>query len=151
MTDSELEKERVNVDAIVSKADAFVRALQEQVETQKARADATAINAEQTCALIEQKFLILSGQFSQLENEKEQSFATLERRSTELAQAQGQIHKLEIEAVRPHFWIKLSWKQLKFDKVLLFVELQSTSCPNCLGANFNDSVCSICAQCDDYW
>lgn len=99
MTDSEFEKEHVNVDGIVSKADAFIRGLQEQVETHKARADATAINAEQTCALIEQKFLILSGQFSQLENEKEQSFATLERRSTELAQAQGQMHKLEIEAV----------------------------------------------------
>jgi len=99
MTDSEFEKEHVNVDAIVSKADAFIKGLQEQVETHKARADATAINAEQTCALIERKFLILSGQFSQLENEKEQSFVTLERRSTELAQAQGQIHKLEIEAV----------------------------------------------------
>lgn len=99
MTDSEFEIEHVNVDAVVSKADAFIRGLQEQVETHKARADATAINAEQTCALIEQKFLTLSGQFSQLENEKEQSFATLERRSTELAQAQGQIHKLEIEAV----------------------------------------------------
>lgn len=100
MTDSELEVERGNVEAVVVKADGFIRALQEQVETHKARADAAAINAEQTCALIEQKFLILSGQFSQLENEKEQSFATLERRSTELAQAQGQIHKLEIEAVR---------------------------------------------------
>lgn len=100
MTDSELEREGGNVEAVVAKADAFIRGLQEQVETHKARADATAINAEQTCALIEQKFLTLSGQFSQLENEKQQSFATLERRSTELAQAQGQIHKLEIEAVR---------------------------------------------------
>lgn len=102
MSDSELEKERGNLEAVVFKADAFIRGLQEQVETHKARADATAINAEQTCALIEQKFLILSGQFSQLENEKEQSFATLERRSTELAQAQGQIHKLEIEAIKHH-------------------------------------------------
>uniref|UniRef100_A0A7I4FVD3 Nucleoprotein TPR/MLP1 domain-containing protein n=1 Tax=Physcomitrium patens TaxID=3218 RepID=A0A7I4FVD3_PHYPA len=100
MSDSELEREQGNVHAVVSKADAFIRELQEQLETQKARADAVTINAEQTCSLIEQKFLALSAQFSQLENEKDQSFATLERRSTELAQAQAQIHKLEIEAIK---------------------------------------------------
>lgn len=109
MSDSELEREQGNVHAVVSKADAFIRELQEQLETQKARADAVTINAEQTCSLIEQKFLALSAQFSQLENEKDQSFATLERRSTELAQAQAQIHKLEIEAVRSSIfcWILL--------------------------------------------
>lgn len=100
MTDVEFERERGNVNAVVTQADVYIRDLQQQLETHKARADAAAINAEQTCALIEQKYLTLTAQFSQVENEKEQSFATLERRSTELAQAQAQIHKLEIEAIK---------------------------------------------------
>lgn len=99
MSDAEFQREKDNVNAVVVHADVFIRDLQQQLETHRARADAVAINAEQTCALIEQKFLALSSQFSQLENEKEQTVATLGRRSTELAQAQAQIHKLEIEAV----------------------------------------------------
>ncbi|BBN02351.1 nucleoprotein TPR [Marchantia polymorpha subsp. ruderalis] len=79
---------------------AYVYELRQQLETHKARADAAVINAEQTCALIEQKFLSLTAQFAQLENEKQQSAATLERRSGELAQAQSQAHKLELDAIK---------------------------------------------------
>ncbi|KAL2641779.1 hypothetical protein R1flu_009366 [Riccia fluitans] len=78
----------------------FVHDLRQQLETHKARADAAVINAEQTCALIEQKYLSVTAQFSQLENEKQQSIATLERRSGELAQAQSQVHKLELDAIK---------------------------------------------------
>jgi len=99
MSDAELEREGGDVSVVVSRAEVYIRELQQQVETHKARADAAAINAEQTCALIEQKFLALTAQFSLLENEKEQTVATMERRSTELAQVQAQMHKLEIEAV----------------------------------------------------
>ncbi|KAL3677732.1 hypothetical protein R1sor_020688 [Riccia sorocarpa] len=78
----------------------YVYDLRQQLETHKARADAAVINAEQTCALIEQKFLSLTTQFTQVENEKHQSIATLERRSGELGQAQSQIHKLELDAIK---------------------------------------------------
>lgn len=44
MTDSELEAEGSNVDAIVAKADAFVRGLQEQLQAQTA-----------ACAAVEMK------------------------------------------------------------------------------------------------
>ncbi|CAK9875904.1 unnamed protein product [Sphagnum jensenii] len=102
MSDVELEREGGDVSVVVSRAEVYIRELQQQVETHKARADAAAINAEQTCALIEQKFLALTAQFSLLENEKEQTVATMERRSTELAQVQAQMHKLEIEAIKHH-------------------------------------------------
>ncbi|CAK9226319.1 unnamed protein product [Sphagnum troendelagicum] len=102
MSDAELEREGGDVSVVVSRAEVYIRELQQQVETHKARADAAAINAEQTCALIEQKFLALTAQFSLLENEKEQTVATMERRSTELAQVQAQMHKLEIEAIKHH-------------------------------------------------
>lgn len=46
MTDSELEAEGGNVDAIVAKADAFIRVLQQQLETHK-----------QACADVEEMFL----------------------------------------------------------------------------------------------
>ncbi|GLJ11667.1 hypothetical protein SUGI_0174060 [Cryptomeria japonica] len=42
-----------------------------EVETCRARADAASITAEQSCALLEQKYHLLSGQFTQLENKKE--------------------------------------------------------------------------------
>ncbi|CAM6077498.1 unnamed protein product [Sphagnum tenellum] len=102
MSDAELEREGGDVSVVVSRAEVYIRELQQQVETHKARADAAAINAEQTCALIEQKFLALTAQFSLLENEKEQTVATMERRSTELAQVHAQMHKLEIEAIKHH-------------------------------------------------
>ncbi|BBN12065.1 nucleoprotein TPR [Marchantia polymorpha subsp. ruderalis] len=79
---------------------AYVYKLRQQLEIHKAQADAAVINAEQTCVLIEQKFLSLTAQFAQLENEKQQSAATLERRSGELAQAQSQAHKLELDAIK---------------------------------------------------
>lgn len=82
---------------------AYVHELRLQVETHKARADAAVINAEQACSLIEQKFLSLTEQFGQLEHEKQQSMATLERRAGELGQAQGKVHKLELDAVSKIF------------------------------------------------
>ncbi|CAM6117186.1 unnamed protein product [Calypogeia fissa] len=81
---------------------AYVHELRLQVETHKARADAAVINAEQACSLIEQKFLSLTEQFGQLEHEKQQSMATLERRAGELAQEKGKSHKLELDAIRHH-------------------------------------------------
>lgn len=92
-SDEEL-KQRAGEDVVE-----YVHELRLQVETHKARADAAVINAEQACSLIEQKFLSLTEQFGQLEHEKQQSMATLERRSGELAQAQGKAHKLELDAV----------------------------------------------------
>jgi len=52
MADSELEAEGGNVDAVVAKADAFVRGLQEQLQAQK-----------EACAAVEQKLLTVGLSF----------------------------------------------------------------------------------------
>lgn len=49
MTDSELEAEGGNVDVVVAKADAVVRALQEELQAQR-----------QVCAAVEQKLITVS-------------------------------------------------------------------------------------------
>lgn len=102
VSDAELQEaaNSCNISVIVQKADAYIRELQQQLETSKAQGDATAITAEQNCALLEQKYFSLSGQFSQIENEKSQLTAALDKRATELAQVQAQTHKLELGAIK---------------------------------------------------
>ncbi|KAH9316461.1 hypothetical protein KI387_025088, partial [Taxus chinensis] len=99
ISDTELNDLGGDASIIVEKAEGFIRELQEQLETCNARADAASITAEQSCALLEQKYISLSGQFTQIENEKTQLAAALDKRATELAQAQAQAHKLELRAV----------------------------------------------------
>ncbi|GLJ39263.1 hypothetical protein SUGI_0801170 [Cryptomeria japonica] len=99
ISDTELRDSGGDVSFVVEKADAFIRELQDEVETCRARADAASITAEQSCALLEQKYISLSGQFTQLENEKVRLTSALDRRATELAQAQAQAHKLELAVV----------------------------------------------------
>lgn len=119
MSQAELERVGTDVGVVVARAEAYIVDLQQQLETQRARADAAAINVEQTCGLIEQKFLSLTDQYAQLEQEKESTTATLERRSTELAQAQAHCHRLELEAVSSRaagvestFWLSEQFDQL---------------------------------------
>lgn len=100
ISDTELRDSGGDVSLVVEKADAFIRELQDEVETCRARADAASITAEQSCALLEQKYISLSGQFTQLENEKARLAAALDRRATELAQAQAQTHKLELAVIK---------------------------------------------------
>lgn len=100
ISDSELHSLGSDLPSVVQRADSFIHDLLQQLETHKARADAASITAEQSCAIIEQKFLALSSQFKQLEHEKAQLDSALEQRSAELAQAQAQLHKLELESMK---------------------------------------------------
>lgn len=100
VSDAELQEAGNDIAVIVQKADEHIRELQEQLETSKAQGDATAITAEQNCALLEQKYISLSAQFSQIENEKLQLTVALDKRATELAQVQAQTHKLELGAMK---------------------------------------------------
>lgn len=100
VSDAEVQEAGNDISVIVQKADAYIRELQEQLETSKAQGDATAITAEQNCALLEQKYISLSVQFSHLENEKSQLTMALDKRATELAQVQAQTHKLELGAMK---------------------------------------------------
>eukprot|EP01018_Ginkgo_biloba_P028799 Gb_36757 [translate_table: standard] len=100
VSDAELQEAGSNIAFIVEKADSHIRELHDQLETYKARADAASITAEQSCALLEQKYISLSAQFTQLENEKSQLSVALDKRATELAQVQTQTHKLELGAIK---------------------------------------------------
>ncbi|XP_042520099.1 nuclear-pore anchor [Macadamia integrifolia] len=84
---------------VAEKADAFIRDLQRQLETVKAQADASAITAEQTCALLEQKYITLSAEFGKLESQNAQLNAALEQRLAELAEVQAETHQLHIKAI----------------------------------------------------
>jgi hypothetical protein len=84
---------------VAAKADEFIRGLQSELENVRAAADAASITAEQTCSLLEQKFLALSTEFSKLESQNAQLQSSLDDRLSELAQAQAQKHQLHLQSV----------------------------------------------------
>jgi nucleoprotein TPR len=93
MSDEELRLLGGDTAAVAERADAAIRELRRQVDTVRAEADASAIAAEQTCALLEQRYASLSAEVAELT-------AASERRSAELASSQAEIHQLRIQAVR---------------------------------------------------
>ncbi|KAJ4836929.1 hypothetical protein Tsubulata_022036 [Turnera subulata] len=99
ISEDELASHSSDAPYVAAKADEFIRALQTELETVRAKADAEAITAEQTCSLLEQKFLSLSADFSRLESEKAQLESSLKDRNAELAQAQTQNHQLQLQLV----------------------------------------------------
>eukprot|EP00850_Spirogloea_muscicola_P002409 SM000009S23538 [mRNA] locus=s9:661826:679755:+ [translate_table: standard] len=102
MPDDELAAavEAGDVAAVAMRADEFARAVVLQLESTRARADAAKIDAEQTCSLIEQKYMAVNSENAQLEQEKAQLTVALETRSTELAEARAAAHLLELEAMK---------------------------------------------------
>lgn len=85
---------------VADKADAFIRDLQTELETFRAQNDAASITAEQTCSLLEQKYLSLSDEFSKLESQYAQLQSSLDHRLSEVAELQSQKHQLHLQSVR---------------------------------------------------
>ncbi|KAH7848388.1 hypothetical protein Vadar_002210 [Vaccinium darrowii] len=98
---SEDEYERCSHDAslVAEKADAFIRELYNQIETVKAQADAAAITAEQTCSLLEQKYVSLTSEFAKLESQNSQLNSTLEQHLSDLAQVQSLKHQIHLKSI----------------------------------------------------
>ncbi|KAI3965981.1 hypothetical protein MKX01_010938, partial [Papaver californicum] len=80
-------------------ADSYIKDLYRQIETLKAQSDASSITAEQTCSLLEQKYVSLNSDFSKLEAEKEQLAVTLEQHISEVAELQSQKHQLHLKSI----------------------------------------------------
>ncbi|XP_021635125.2 nuclear-pore anchor isoform X2 [Hevea brasiliensis] len=99
ISDDELARHSNDVSYVAAKADDFIRGLQAELETVKAAADAAAITAEQTCSLLEQKFLSLSSEFSKLESQNAQLQSSLDDRLSELAEVQAQKHQLHLQSI----------------------------------------------------
>ncbi|THF95651.1 hypothetical protein TEA_015261 [Camellia sinensis var. sinensis] len=98
---SEEEYERCSHDAslVAEKADTFIKEVYNQLETVKAQADAAAITAEQTCSLLEQKYVSLSSDFAKLESQNSQLNSALQQRLSELAQVQAGKHQIHLKSI----------------------------------------------------
>lgn len=99
ITDDDLARHSNDASYVAAKADEFIRGLQSELENARAAADAASITAEQTCSLLEQKFLALSTEFSKLESQNAQLQSSLDDRLSELAQAQAQKHQLHLQSI----------------------------------------------------
>lgn len=99
ISDEELRLLAGDTAAVAERADAAIRELRRQVDTARAEADAAAIAAEQTCALLEQRYATLSAEFDRSQAEAAELTAASERRAAELAASQAEIHQLHIQAV----------------------------------------------------
>uniref|UniRef100_A0ACD5YQH7 Uncharacterized protein n=1 Tax=Avena sativa TaxID=4498 RepID=A0ACD5YQH7_AVESA len=99
MSDEELRLLGGDVAAVAERADAAIRELRNQVDTVRAEADAAAIAAEQTCALLEQRFTALSAEVDRYQAEAAELTAASERRAADLASSQADIHQLRIQAI----------------------------------------------------
>ncbi|XP_039055568.1 nuclear-pore anchor-like isoform X2 [Hibiscus syriacus] len=85
--------------AVAERADAFIRELNRELETAKAKADAAVITAEQNCSLLEQKFLSISGELSDLQSQNAQLQSSRDVKLAELAQVQAEKHQLHLQSI----------------------------------------------------
>ncbi|XP_051192619.1 nuclear-pore anchor isoform X1 [Lolium perenne] len=99
MSDEELRLLGGDVAAVAERADAAIRELRNQVDTVRAEADAAAIAAEQTCALLEQRFTALSAEVERYQAEAAERAAASERRDADLASSHAEIHQLRIQLI----------------------------------------------------
>lgn len=104
ISDEEFSRHSNDAAFIAEKADAFIQGLYSELETVRAQADAASITAEQTCSLLDQKFLSLSAEFSDLQSQNAQLQTTLELRLSELAEVKSQTHQLNLLSVRTLFF-----------------------------------------------
>ncbi|XP_073010170.1 nuclear-pore anchor isoform X2 [Typha latifolia] len=99
LTEEEFRLLAHDASAVAERADAAIRDLRRQLDTVRAEADAAAIAAEQTCALLEQRFDSLSADFDRVQSENAQLAASVDQRVAELAEAQAEKHQLHLKAI----------------------------------------------------
>ncbi|KAM5586916.1 nuclear-pore anchor [Rosa sericea] len=99
VSDEEFSGHRDDGAWVAEKADAFIRNLYTELDTVKAQNDAASITAEQTCSLLEQKYLSLSDEHSKLESELAQLKSSFDERLSELAEVQAQKYQLNLQSI----------------------------------------------------
>lgn len=99
LSDDEFSRCSHDAALVAEKADAFIRNLQRELDSFKAQLDASSITAEQTCSLLEQKYLSLSSDFSQLQSHSLHLQSSLDHRLSDLADLQSQKHHLHLQCV----------------------------------------------------
>ncbi|XP_048592379.1 nuclear-pore anchor [Brassica napus] len=100
MPDDELARLSSEAASVVAeRADEYIRKLYAELDSVRAKADAASITAEQTCSLLEQKYLSLSRDFASLESQDAQLQSDLVGRLAELAQSQAEKHQLHLQSI----------------------------------------------------
>nr|GEV17082.1 nuclear-pore anchor [Tanacetum cinerariifolium] len=99
LTDEEYTRYSHDPSLIIQKADSFIKNLYNQLETEKAQFDAQSITAEQTCALLEQKYVSLKGEFDSLQLRCDELKSAAEDRLSEVANAQADKHQIYIQSI----------------------------------------------------
>lgn len=94
---------------VAEKADAFIKQVYDQLETVKAKADAASITAEQTCSLLEQKYVSLSSEFANLQSHHSQLNSSLDQRLSEIAQLQADKHQIHLQSVSNNYLLSSSF------------------------------------------
>ncbi|XP_056846253.1 nuclear-pore anchor-like isoform X2 [Raphanus sativus] len=94
-----LSNDAASVVVVAERADEYIRKLYADLDSVRAKADAASITAEQTCSLLEQKYLSLSRDFASLESHNAKLQSDLDDRLAELAQSQAQKHQLHLQSI----------------------------------------------------
>ncbi|KAK1387944.1 Nuclear-pore anchor [Heracleum sosnowskyi] len=84
---------------VAEKADSYIRDLYNQLETVKAQADAASITAEQTCSMLEQKYVSLSAEFTALQSQHTQLQASFDQRLSDIAQLQADKRQTYLQSI----------------------------------------------------
>ncbi|WJX72066.1 hypothetical protein P8452_55984 [Trifolium repens] len=99
ISDEELSRLSGDTIAVAAKADAYIRGILNELDTVRAKADASDINAEQNCSLVEQKYLSLSSEFSKLESHAASLQSSLDQHLRDLSDAQAKNHQFHLQLV----------------------------------------------------
>ncbi|XP_050371497.1 nuclear-pore anchor [Argentina anserina] len=99
VSDEEFSCHQADAAWVAEKADSFIRNLYTELDTVKAQNDAASITAEQTCSLLEQKYLALCDDYSKLEAELAQLKSSFDERLSELAEVQSEKRQLNLQAI----------------------------------------------------
>ncbi|KAI7748396.1 hypothetical protein M8C21_013914 [Ambrosia artemisiifolia] len=99
ISDEEYARHSNDPSAITQKADAFIKNLYNQLHTQQAQHDASSITAEQTCSILEQKYVSLKSEFVALQSQHAQLNSTLEERLSEVAKIQSDNHQIHLQSI----------------------------------------------------
>ncbi|XP_022892309.1 nuclear-pore anchor [Olea europaea var. sylvestris] len=99
ISDDEFQRYSHDASLVAEKADLFIRGLYNQLETVRAEADAASITAEQTCSLLEQKYVSLTAEFSALQSQHSQLSSSVDQRASELQLLQSEKKQLVLQSI----------------------------------------------------
>ncbi|CAH8258661.1 unnamed protein product, partial [Arabidopsis lyrata] len=100
MPDEELARLASDGASVVpERADEYKRKMYAELDSVRAKADAASITAEQTCSLLEQRYLSLNDEFSSLESQNAQLQSDFDNRLSILAESQAETHQLQLRLI----------------------------------------------------